>query len=246
MTDRSIIFSAPMIRALLDGRKTQTRRLLKPQPPESVDLLRYYGAEAPRPALQHTLGWFVPEAGDLWPCDDEDRIKIPYAIGDRLWVTEAHYLTDDGESGYAVFAEDESDVAAHLEHVQALMSSHPQVDWSAHIRMRPPTQLPRWASRLTLIVTDVRVQQLQDISADDAKAEGVQPVYDEGSDTGEPAYLNYQTDREAFAGFGAARLSFTTLWNSLHDPDAWNANPWVAAITFTVHKTNIDQMEDAA
>lgn len=223
MTDRSIIFSAPMIRALLDGRKTQTRRLLKPQPPESVDLLRYYGAEAPRPALQHTLGWFVPEAGDLWPCDDEDRIKIPYAIGDRLWVTEAHYLTDDGESGYAVFAEDESDVAAHLEHVQALMSSHPQVDWSAHIRMRPPTQLPRWASRLTLIVTDVRVQQLQEISRGEAMAEGCPSAN--------------------MADGPNPRDWFRDLWDTLHGPDAWDDNPWVTAITFTVHKRNIDQME---
>ena len=84
--------------------------------------------------------------------------------------------------------------------------------------------MPRWASRLTLIVTDVRVQRLQDITVEDALAEGVQKT-DE--------YLDMP------------RMAFRALWDSLHGPGAWNDNPWVCALTFDVHRRNIDQMEVA-
>jgi hypothetical protein len=89
--------------------------------------------------------------------------------------------------------------------------------------------MPRWASRLTLIVTDVRVQRLQDISEEDARAEGIF--------TPEIGYVNL--------GKKAPVIQYAMLWNSLHGPDAWDANPWVSAITFTVHHGNIDQMRAA-
>lgn len=82
--------------------------------------------------------------------------------------------------------------------------------------------MPRWASRLTLIVTDVRVQRLQDISRGDAMGEGC--PFQNMADGDDP------------------REWFRALWNSLHGPDAWDANPWVCALTFTVHRCNIDQM----
>lgn len=183
-TAKPILFSGPMVRALLDGRKTQTRRILKPTT-ESF--------EAPK-----------------------------YRRGDRLWVREAHYITDDGESEFAVFAEDSESVEEHLENMQTLMSSHPQIDWTSHIKLRPSIHMPRWASRLTLTVTDVRVQRLQDIRGEDCVAEGLPVV------------------RHCF---GETRDAFADLWNSINGQDAWDADPWVAAYTFTVHRCNIDELE---
>ena len=97
-------------------------------------------------------------------------------------------------------------------------------------KKRPSIHMPRWASRLTLTVTEVGVQRLQDISEADAVAEGCECDVDGWRD-----YLFPSTQC-----CGTARESYRTLWNSLHGPDAWDLNPWVAAYTFTVHRCNID------
>ena len=94
--------------------------------------------------------------------------------------------------------------------------------------------MPRWASRLTLIVTDVRVQRLQEISEDDARAEGVTPHG--GGWTG--------YGRDADLWLSNAKDGFRSLWNSIHGPGAWDANPWVAAISFETRRYNIDTMEE--
>jgi hypothetical protein len=190
MVDKPLIFSAPMIRALLDGRKTQTRRVLKSQP-------------CIRPELHE------PMNGDpFWCVFDGDeiaaRVRVPYAPGDRLWVREAHRIVRVGADQVSFRAESPD---------------------TSIIKWRSPIHMPRWASRLTLIVTDVRVQRLQEIGIVDAYAEGVVPA-----------------DLPLSAPAMIERNLFSDLWNSLHGPDAWDANPWVAAITFTVHKCNIDAM----
>ena len=92
-------------------------------------------------------------------------------------------------------------------------------------RWRPSIHMPRSASRLTLTVTEVRVQRLQDISEEDARAEGI-----------EGEFLPWPQ------GYWTYRPYFAELWNSLHGPDAWDANPWVVALSFTVQHGNIDQI----
>ena len=196
MTDKPILFSAPMIRALLDGRKTQTRRVLKPQPDD------LYEGQVPR--------------------------QLHVAIGDRLWVREAHYLTDDGDNEYAVYAADEDDVRAHNTKLQRMGSTIDEALWRQHAKLRPSIHMPRWASRLTLIVTDVRVQRLQEISEEDATAEGW------------GGWLDSQTS-DGFDGNGP-RTWFHKLWDSINGPDAWDRNDWVVAYTFTVHRCNIDAL----
>lgn len=236
MTDRPIIFSAPMVRALLESRKTQTRRVLKPQPiARDVRFNGFFGVT--------TLASFTlcHDGG----ANETQGVKVPYAPGDRLYVREAHYLTDDGECEYAVFAADQGDVDEHLANMQTTMASHPSIDWSKHLRLRPSIHMPRWASRLTLTVTDVRVQRLQEISEADAKAEGVERLHG-GYHDDDDVYLNYLRQSDGFGGSGAARASFRTLWNSLHGSDAWAANPWVVAVSFTVQRGNIDQIGGAA
>ncbi len=90
--------------------------------------------------------------------------------------------------------------------------------------------MPRWASRLTLTVTDVRVQRLQEISEEDALTQ--------------KAFRYEAADACALRVAAILPRAFRDLWNSIHGPDAWDANPWVAAISFTVHRCNIDTMEE--
>lgn len=217
MADRPIIFSAPMVRALLDGRKTQTRRILKP-PYGTLEYLRD--------------GTWRPIYTKCFP-------------GDRLYVREAFnafQFSQDGDEAWPVKIPtlEECKEADELGYrYGAPQIVHRESDrarkWFSDQKWRPSIHMPRWASRLTLTVTDVRVQRLQDISEGDAIAEGCDPVHvAPGGSTGNPSdgWLSYSE-------------GFRTLWNSLHGPDAWDANPWVVALTFTVQHSNIDQLSQS-
>lgn len=211
MADKPIIFSAPMIRALLDGRKTQTRRVLKPQPPTGL----------------------MPEcfaiAGEAQP------IGARWSRGDRLWVREAWRSLNglDGLSGAQIEAQCREagykrpwgPVHYEADGARDNWIADPHTFGTAPGRYRHARFMPRWASRLTLIVTDVRVQRLHDISEDDARAEGCEW-------SGDRNFL--ETPSECYRD----------LWNSLHGQDAWKANPWICALTFTVHHQNIDRLKN--
>lgn len=190
MADRPIIFSAPMVRALLDGRKTQTRRVLKPLPRRTI--------------------FFDPKTAVL-----DQFQEPPYAPGDRLWVREAfsYELLDVDRNGF----------------MPPWYWADGNPESGDFTRPKPSIHMPRWASRLTLLVTDVRVQRLQEISSADAIAEGCPPYANSATidcDTPNP------------------RDDFKRLWNGIHGPDAWDRNPWVAAISFKAHRCNIDTMEE--
>lgn len=204
MADRPIIFSAPMVRALLDGRKVQHRMALKPQP----SAFRDDGL----PLVNGRREYF----------GDGGWQRLPYAPGDRLWVREAWSGDYDMR---AIKPQDRFGPARQ----PIWYWADTKRDCGQWERPRSPIHMPRWASRLTLTVTDVRVQRVQDISNENAIAEGIEP------------------HGHAFTGYGkqadvwmAPYDSFASLWNSIHGPGAWDANPWVAAITFTVRKGNID------
>lgn len=215
MTDRPIIFSAPMVRALLDGRKTQTRRVLGNSGP-GRGRSNIFSAQ---------IGWSDSYVLDPGNANWRER-DTPYAPGDRLWVREAWRFDAEWDDcpprefdgADAIHYEADGETRLHL--------------WGNPFtpgRLRPPIHMPRWASRLTLLVTDVRVQRLQEISSADAIAEGCPPYANSATidcDTPNP------------------RDDFKRLWNGIHGPDAWDANPWVAAISFTVHRCNIDKMEE--
>lgn len=205
MTDRPILFSAPMVRALLDGRKTQTRRVLTKK--SAHDALAVFG----RSFL------LLPGNADL----------VGYAAGDRLWVREAWHAARslDGTPPRDILRD------ADIEHA-ATARSYAEIGLKG--KLRPGMFLPRWASRLTLIVTDVRVQRLQEISEEDAVAEGVERDSD--------GWLDYLMP--ATQCCGTARDSYRTLWDSLNAKRGheWDANPWVVALTFQVFKGNIDEL----
>lgn len=233
MADRPIIFSAPMVRALLDGRKSQTRRVLRKE--AALDALAVFGPS------------FLLLRGNV--------DLVSYAPGDRLYVREAWagWMCAPSLPGIGgtvrdtsvVYRADETDEEwGNLLHDRRMIrKAHgDRQDASGNWVVRPSIHMPRRLSRLTLIVTDVRVQRLQDISEADAVAEGARrgPSHD-------PLFTDLWTHDAAVDGvklwFFSARESFHTLWNSLHGPDAWAANPWVVAVSFTVHRCNIDQLE---
>jgi len=235
MTDRPIIFSAPMIRALLDGRKSMTRRILKPQPPEWVTRMCHEGRN----------GWIGSGDGH------GTLMHVPYAVGDRLWVREAWRIgawdfedstmcVDFRADGFAdttrrhVHDSDWFENAwigvsdeLHAKGIQT--DAEGNYHWDAGngpLRWRSPIHMPRWASRLTLTVTDVRLQRLQDISEADAVAEGIEPGR-----------------RLSCGGMSHTAVDiFCDLWNSIHGPEAWALNPWCAVLSFTVHRCNIDNL----
>jgi hypothetical protein len=215
MTDRPIIFSAPMVRALLDGRKTQTRRVLKVQPPEGAKFFAW--DLGPAGAFASFIKTDDRGNADLYPS------RLTAWRGDSLWVKEA--WRTEGRFDHLPPSEIPAGSLVHYE------ADGPAPEWAARSpsgRYRHARFMPRRLSRITCSpILDVRVQRLLDISEADAYAEGVDGRWTDASDSG--VYL-------------PPSEQFRTLWNSLHGPDAWDANPWVCALTFTVHKCNIDQM----
>jgi hypothetical protein len=204
MTDRPILFSGPMVRAILSGTKTQTRRVVKPQPADY---------QALRPEPRDGCRWvFIAHS---------DRPTYAFATGDalcpygqpgsRLWVREAwrafaalnktppRSIPKDAPIWYE--AQDE-------------VPFHP----TAYGKLRPGMFMPRWASRITLEITGVRVERLQDISDADAKAEGAEPRQPV---TAGGIYIP-----------GQYRLGFRDLWVSINGPCSWDANPWVWVVEF--------------
>jgi hypothetical protein len=229
MTDKPIIFSPPMVRALLEGRKTQTRRVLKGewQPMlEGHDRVKTWFAppNVPREGIPNQWaqsGIWAEKHGE----HGYNRFLgfAPYTPGDRLYVREAfsYETLDVDRNGFM-----------------------PPWYWADgnptdgdFTRPKPSIHMPRWASRLTLTVTEVRVQRLQEISEEDAVAEGIEPF--SGIDPDCNGYRDYY--KFAAPGYWLhPRASFGSLWNSLHGPDAWDQNPWVVAVSFTVERRNID------
>ncbi len=181
MKERPILFSASMVRAIQAGTKTQTRRIVKPQP--SQQLLDEYAR------IRRERGAQKDDAGMLSEC-----LPCPYGVpGDRLWVRETWHTP----YGTRVFYR-----ADHLH--------DPKGDRQHGIAWTPSIHMPRWASRITLEVTEVRVERLQDISEADARSEGVTPA-----DCCDAHYHG-----------------FRLLWESINGPGSWDANPWVWVMSF--------------
>lgn len=228
--DKPIIFSGAMVRALLAGRKTQTRRLMPGQD---------YLAQAYSPIVSGTT--IYNYAGE------QVVSEARYAKADRLYVRENFQLLSFGD--YLPTKSQPADVR--------FAATDPCADLPADTRgypWRPCIFMPRWASRLTLLVDDVRVERLQEISEADAIAEGV-PDALEGN-PGDEIYCAKCNGFGVHGGLGqglgvievdcadcrTAAQRYRNLWNSLHGVESWAANPFVVAVTFRVERANIDQL----
>ena len=214
MNAKPILFSGSMVRALLAGTKTQTRRIVEPQPTEC-------GLEWATACGGEFAAWQDPGLRlDEWSEDGGPCQRIcPYGqAGDLLWVRETWCSVDDSEFDGGEWIDYRA--------TPKYESSHP-AGWDNEpgspdaLKWRPSIHMPRSASRLTLCIADVRVERLNEISNDDALAEGI----------GTPLDARY-----------AAIDGFKSLWESINGADSWVANPWVWVIKFTVIKQNIDEV----
>lgn len=208
MADRPILFSAPMVRALLAGTKTQTRRMVKPQPPTEAKDAGVIGSGDPK---SNGIWVWLDDTDIEWCSPIGDEFRCPYGVpGDRLWVKETHALAPDhGLYGVRYFATD----AVH------------------DLRKRRPSiHMPRWASRLTLTISDVRIQRLKDISEEDAMAEGLKWVV--------PGMWSVDSVSVPVVSHDP-RVAYFQLWDHINGEGAAAANPWVWAVSFEVQKANI-------
>lgn len=183
--ERPILFSGPMVRAILDGRKTQTRRVVKPQPCQQMVPVDFTLDQSSR-------RW--SDRQSLWNC--------PYGRpGDRLWVREAWAA----DRCYDHLKPCEIPEGSTIHRGEEIVSG-----WH---KKRPSIHMPRWASRIDLEVTGVRVERLQDISERDAKSEGVWPL------PPNPPIRGHQR-------------AFKALWGHINGSDSWAKNPWVWVVEF--------------
>jgi hypothetical protein len=220
--ERPILFSGPMVRAILNGSKTQTRRAVKM--PTNWDCIVY-------------ADW-----GDgFWPYRSDDGespfydnnevpLNCPYGQpGDRLWVRETFCLDDNGHDEWPIFHADE-----------AALPTRPATRKPA--RWTPSIHMPRWASRIQLEVVSVRVQRLQDISEADAQAEGARrfPDIPMGMPSSNPCRWSMESPTSTDQCLSTARWAFANYfckvngktYRGAHSSAPWDANPWVWAVEF--------------
>lgn len=223
MTDRPIIFSAPMVRALLEDQKTQTRRLFwtrKDLPPPHT--------------IAPDLGFYICR----WPSGMRHDVNPRHQLGDRLWVRENVRFEQVFDDHKPTDLPNGEIVARHYEADGA--RAFWKYDHLPQGKIRPSIHMPRWASRITLEVIDTRIERLKDISEVDAIAEGCRPFFDAANPVQVPCPNGDTMEMEPLKG---PREAFENLWDSLNaDRASWNNNPWVSAYTFKVIKQNVDRL----
>lgn len=221
--ERPILMSAPMVRAILAGTKTQTRRVVKQH-----KAFGEWGVNGPDDAYDATTdddgqGFFLV-AGDHGYAGP---VPCPYGQpGDRLWVREtwspdfANYYPHD-RAFYAADKHHQVDIEVR-DGVRGIYSPESRV--FVPFKWRPSIHMPRLASRITLEIVSVRVERLQDISEADAKYEGIAPLpHHDG---------RWMSEHAKGLNFPSAVAAFRTLWESINGPGSWAANPWVWVVEF--------------
>lgn len=222
-----MIFNGEMVRAILDGRKTQTRRIMKTQPSDGfhpthngydLDLNAHWYT----PGVVDKNGYLQPAKKDVFGVADENEgFTCPFgAVGDRIWLREAFQgplVSEELLEEYRSYP----DKFENPEYCEYAADGGPRpeyCDLDDNLRhgWRPSIHMPRWASRLTLEITCVRVERLRDLSEDDAKSEGITPP-----------------SGGVIPGW-EYRINFRDLWMSIYGSENWEANPWVWVIEFKV------------
>lgn len=216
MKERGMIFNAEMVRAILDGRKTQTRRVMKPQPepcpaprgghwwPSNVFKTMLHVEEE----MQNGKGGWGGLVGDVCPFGD---------VGDRIWVRETW-----AEAGASA-----PDLKLYRANYPAHVPTHYEnVPPAEDVRWTPSIHMPRWASRITLEITDVRVERLHSISERDALREGLFQLPASGRYCLQPGMQYF-----GMASHSAKEV-YSWLWASIYGEESWAANPWVWVIKF--------------
>jgi hypothetical protein len=240
--ERPILFSGSMVRALLAGTKTMTRRPMKAQPRVIPDWACSGVAGLEFDWGRGDVATYADRPETLASYADDFAARCPYGQpGDRLWAREtwcrwyggqrhegeiANGVMPAGTVGVSYLADIQAPAPERKAVTQeqwATVKGHSVLAGfeTSHAKWRPSIHMPRWASRLTLEVTKVRVQRLQEISEEDAKAEGVQPA--PFCRSGRPAGMEHVE-------------AFEDLWTSIYGHGSWESNPWIWAVSFRVLK----------
>lgn len=205
MREHPILFSAPMVRAILEGRKTQTRRVVKPQPSAGVRASPFVTS-----GLEDGHG---------------RELRCPYGQpGDRLWVRERFAVDTKGADALVGQHYETPWYYADADEYGLLGHDGLGPIYVEALRWRPSIHMHRDQSRITLEVTGVRVDRLQDISDEDAAAEGI----DYQPNGGEL----YRPWRGHERWWERPRPAFRDLWDHINGPESWGANPWVWVVEF--------------
>ncbi|TDI79826.1 MAG: hypothetical protein E2O79_09995 [Caldithrix sp.] len=279
-----ILFSGPMVRAILEDRKTQTRRIIKPQP-----------------TIENGVFEWLPKKKMLYAyqcvnCEPDMSFYSPYGrLGDLLWVRENWGYHGMGKSSTDRWKTKNMGVSYHADgrrtsgldyegaDVLKLPADYPVGKvvtmpddltneechaWWHRKKSIPSIHMPRWVNRITLEIKDIRVERLQDISEEDAKAEGIfftdygRNCYHRGGapqDVGDCPAPNEDPCHPQRNGWShkkttshdqclaTAKSAFGNLWQSINGQESWDENPWVWPVTFESHLCNIDEyMKQAA
>jgi hypothetical protein len=225
--ERPILFSAPMVRALIAGNKTQTRRICKPAMAENLShvIPAYKSVAGEQCPANLTPGWFGDEEGDvLFAC--------PYGQpGDRLWVRESFWGCD--MPGYG----DQPCVVYDDEWIDKEYQPAEARPWARKFGRIPSIHMPRDSSRILLEIVSVRVERLQDISEVDAIAEGSVHIRSQAWDRQHFPAWRYLFDEACAAGNKppvgpSPKQAYEALWESINGAGSWDANPWVWVVEF--------------
>lgn len=222
--ERPILFSGPMVRAIMERQKTQARRLIFKD-----------GSPA-----EHHMPWRV--GGTHWQ-DGDDPLCCPYGeVGDRLWVRESAWIApprfaDIPSDNTHVDHEGRGRIVAYCADDKSGETARCAGDYK--IKVTPSVHMPRWASRITAKITGVRVERLQEISEEDARDEGVQSHIDDldgrAFDNFERSLCRRVKAMNPKATVTTKRAAFSVLWDSINGKThPWASNPWVWVVTFNV------------
>lgn len=214
-----MLFSAPMVRAILAGTKTQTRRVVKPQPPCGCSY-SINGAQSHALCFKsETTTWVAPT-----PKSTDHRLQCPYGQpGERIWVRETW-------AAWSSFSDEADEVEGTAQDLveRGISRAHIsyRADYQTHAdRWRPSIFMPRWASRITLEIVSMRVERLQEISEADALAEGLYP-------NPKYAHAKLYTWDGIQGNSNNPIYAYQLLWESINGAGSWELNPWVWVVEF--------------
>ncbi len=213
MKERPILFSGPMVRAILEGRKTQTRRVVRPQPTH----IEWF---------QHQQGWLGSFGVDAGTKNNPHRmVPCPYGVpGDRLWVRES-FLCFGSSDSITPAVQRACQIRYKADDGPAVWIPMPAEakEPTPSLKGKPSIHMPRWTSRITLEIVSVWVERLQDITEADAIAEGIE------RDAENPGrFVDYRHDESAMP----ARASYWSLWDKINGDGSAALNPWVWVVEF--------------
>jgi hypothetical protein len=218
MKEIPIILTSQEVNSVREGRKTQTRRVVKPQPNRGSELTRMQDGYA---------DGFIRA---VFAQDDEPNaygIKCQYGQpGDRLWVRETWNVVPVGRPAPLCGT---SEIPKSLPDGWGNMYKASGDQCTKDVGWRPSLHMPRWASRITLEITAIRVERLQFISEEDAVKEGCSPTERAGGTLYHGAVHPIKGTLKVFP---CAKAAFRSVWESIHGPGSWDANPWVWVLEF--------------